>query len=151
MEILTISIRKHNEATRKAIADIEASTPPPTPPKPPNRPMRLRKPPNPIDAELAREFQEAIDKFKLKKQKLAEDEEPNTDDEKKDDEPDSPDVKNFQKYIQFLDTNDHVWFRKTVEDSLVESGKARRDEGLAKTALLCINALEVVGPWLLLF
>lgn len=148
MEILTISIRKHNEATRKAIADIQSSTPP----KPPNQSIRIKKPRIPYDAELAREFNEAVDKFKLKKQKLAEDEEPKPEDEtKEDDEPDNPDVKNFQKYIQFLDTNDHVWLQSTVEDSLVESGRASRNEGLAKTALLCIGALEEVGPWLLLF
>ena len=146
METITIQIRKRNEArTRKAIADAASSDPPP----PPNQTIRLKNPRIPDDPVLAREFKEAVEKFKLKKQEL--EEEPKPDDEKDDDEPDNPDVKSFQKYIQFLDTNDHDWLQTTVEDSLVESGKVSRNEGLAKTALLCIDALEVVGPWLLLF
>lgn len=142
IDILLVRLQRRISAGfQKAIEDVRSSDPP----KPPNQPTLPKNPHVPDDATLAREFKEAVEKFKLKKQKPEEEPKP------EDETPEDPDVKSFQKYIQFLDTNDHVWLQKTVEDSLVESGKASRDEGLAKTALLCIDALEVVGPWLLLF
>lgn len=61
-----------------------------------------------------------------------------------------PDAENFKKYIKFLDTNDHAWLQTNVEESLVESGQARRGEGLTKLATLVIAALVDAGPWLIL-